>query len=94
MAVEPTQGEPDNYQFYHYDCIVKCCGCDFISFYAKHIDIEAGMYDIDGKWKSVENEEQYPEINEKIFKIKDFHLVPPIVSQIYNETISSLKTRS
>jgi hypothetical protein len=92
--VELTQGEPNEYEFYNYDCIIKCCGCDSISFYNKYIDIEAGMYDIDGEWQSVETEKQYPEINENIVEIKDFHLVPSIVSQIYKETIASIKSKS
>jgi hypothetical protein len=94
LAVELTQGEPDGYHFYNYDCIIKCCGCDFVSFYNKYIDIEAGTYDANGEWQSVEIEKQYPEINENVAEIKDFHLVPSIVSQIYKETIASIKSKS
>jgi hypothetical protein len=94
LAVEKTEGLPYDYEFYNYDCIIKCCGCDRVSFYSKFIDIEAGMYNDEGQWEAVEIEKHYPEINENIVEIKDFQLVPPIVSQIYNETISSIKSKS
>lgn len=94
LAVEKTEGAPYEYEYYIFDSIIKCCGCDRVSFYQKIIDVEAGMYVIEGQWEPVEIEKHYPEINENIVEIKDFHLVPPIVSQIYNETISSIKTKS
>jgi hypothetical protein len=94
MAVELTRGAPDDYQYENYDCIIKCCGCDYTSFYNKFIDIETGIYDLNGEWINTESEKQYPEINENIVKIQDFNLVPPVVSQIYNETISAIKSKS
>jgi hypothetical protein len=94
LAVEKTEGKPYDYEIYIYDCIIKCCGCDRISFYNKIIDVEAGMYDDEGQWETVVIEKHYPEINENIVEIKDFHLIPPIVSQIYDETITSIKTKS
>jgi len=94
LAVEETAGDPDYYMDINYDCIVKCCGCDKVSFYSRYEDIEAGGYDSDGNWENSVTVKRYPEINENIIEVKDFHLVPEMVSQIYNETISAIKTKS
>jgi len=66
LAVEKTEGEPYEYEFYIYNCIIKCCGCDLVSFYNKTIDMEAGTYNDEGQWEAVVIEKYYPEINENI----------------------------
>lgn len=94
MAVIETKGDPDDYHYYQYDCIVKCCGCDYISFLSRFVDLEAGGFESDGTWTNVETDTRYPYVFETIQDIEDFDLVPEIVSKIYKETKAAIQSKS
>ena len=94
MAVIKTSGDPNDYHYYQYDCIVKCCGCDYISFLSRFVDMEAGGYEDDGSWTNIVTDTRYPYIFETINDIEDFNLVPEIVAKIYKETKAAIQSKS
>jgi len=94
MAVVETHGNPDDYQFYNYDCIVKCCGCDYVSFLSRFVDLESGGYTDDGGWRNEISDTRYPYVFETITNLEDFYLVPEIVSNIYKETKAAIQSKS
>jgi hypothetical protein len=53
--------------------------------------VEYDSYNPEGR---ISDEIHYPEFDENIVEIKDFYLVPKIVSQIYEETLAAIRTKS
>lgn len=94
LAVIETTGDPDDYQFHKYDCIIKCRGCDTISFLTRFKDLESGGYTDEGCWEYEISDTRYPYIFETINDVEDFDLVPDIVSKIYKETKSAIQSKS
>ena len=73
--------------------IIKCDGCDYISFRKLFSNSEEFEYNIDGEIVNLEREEIYPErtTKHKPIDMDDLHLIPNKCREIYKETNFSLE---
>ena len=69
--------------------IIKCCGCDTISFRI----LSSNSEEIGFNGEAIEHEELYPSRTEGRQPINDDHLLPSDLERIYKETISALNNK-
>lgn len=88
---ESIKGDGD-YEFRRTYSIIRCRGCEAISFRDHFVDYENAYPDDDGSdgdWVIPENTEYYPKRNYSGKEIETI-LLPDVVEEIYNETILSI----
>lgn len=78
----------DEVQVDFYDCwqIIKCLGCEEVSF--RQISTNSEAYDYE-TGKQSEYITFYPNRSDKILEIKPYYNVPSIVKEIYDETLGA-----
>lgn len=75
--------------------VIKCCGCDNISFLYEFHDYENRYYnDETGHEDYLLTVNQYPRIIEGYSGFKEVGYLPPLIKQIYTETLDALKNES
>ncbi len=73
--------------------IIKCLGCESISFRIGSTNSDDYEQDDEGKYYSVETEEIYPNRIMGRRLLPDYHLLPHRVRSIYRETHSAFATK-
>lgn len=81
-----SEGEPDEYRYVEKHQIVKCNGCDTLSFRRVFIDYESAWPSGDDEWETPTDIDTYPQLN--LANIDDIYL-PDIVGSIYRETCNA-----
>lgn len=69
--------------------IIKCCGCDTISFRM----LNSNSDDVGPDGEAIEYEELYPSRTEGRQCLNDVHLLPTDLERIYRETVSALNNK-
>jgi len=91
-SVEETGWEELGPDYYiHWDAtnqIIKCCGCETISF--RMLSSNSEEVGPDG---AIEHEELYPSRTEGRQPLNDDHLLPSDLERIYRETVSALNNK-
>lgn len=83
--------EYDYHAEYKYS-IIKCCGCDNVSFYYAFHDYESLIVDDETGQETHEIDiRQYPRFIRGYQGIKETGYLPEIIRKIYNETLDALK---
>ncbi|WP_413791988.1 MULTISPECIES: DUF4145 domain-containing protein [unclassified Pseudomonas] len=77
------EGDPTEYHYVLRHQIIKCCGCDTLSFRRVYIDYENAWPDGEDHWEIPTDIDVYPPLN--VAKI-DRNYLPLIVGSIYVET--------
>lgn len=77
------EGDPSEYHYVFRHQIVKCNGCDTLSFRRIYIDYESAWPSGEGDWEVPTDIDIYPPIS--VANI-DGHYLPTIVGSIYSET--------
>lgn len=73
--------------------LVKCCGCDTISFLTESQDEGDIDYDDEGNANYVTTQKTYPYQKPIANKILDTWFIPTKICKIYNETIEALNNK-
>lgn len=79
----------DDYNFRRSYGVIRCCGCEAISFRDHEEDFESAYPTGDGEWEVPEETSYYPR-RKKFGGTIDLFLVPDIVRAIYAETIIAI----
>lgn len=89
LYIKKYRSEDEDYDYAEEYMVLRCNGCDTISFRKDFIDIENSYPDIDGDWKTDTTTTLYPgeKKNEKI--LNNFYLLPDKIIPIYQEAINS-----
>ncbi len=74
--------------------IIKCLGCDNISFLEIYGDTEMILPDEEGSYDYYYDETIYPYYLEAGNELENIHYIPISIKNIYTETISALKSKS
>ncbi|WP_095127951.1 DUF4145 domain-containing protein [Pseudomonas sp. Irchel s3h14] len=86
------EGNPEDYHYTETHEIIKCCGCDFVSFRRVIKDIEAAYFiDEDVEWVVPTDTFIYPKAS--IAKL-DGDKLPDIVGSIYSEVCTAFEAGS
>ena len=83
---------PQEYDFAVEYMIVKCLGCENISFRQEFIDIESAYPDEFGNWKPDITITNYPKKERVLRKLDNSHALPERIRLIYNEAIGAYNT--
>ncbi|MEM7935113.1 DUF4145 domain-containing protein [Morganella morganii] len=86
-----SSGTPDEYRFIENYRVVKCCGCDNVSFRYEFHDEEAAYPVGDDEWEVPADIDIYPPL--AINKINTSSL-PNTVRNIFNETCAAISNKS
>lgn len=75
--------------------IIKCCGCDNVSFLYEYHDYESRIIDDETGQETYEiDRQQYPRFVRGYQGIKETGFLPELIRKIYNETLDALKNGS
>ncbi|EMK8059137.1 DUF4145 domain-containing protein [Escherichia albertii] len=88
---ETIYGDPDDYHYAEYYQMVKCCGCDTISFRREFHDLEATYPTGEDEWETPIDIDCYPP--KEITLLKTYQL-PDTVRGIFSETCLAIATDS
>ncbi|HEK0602067.1 MULTISPECIES: DUF4145 domain-containing protein [Proteus] len=88
---EISVGDPDDYRFVENYRVVKCCGCDNISFRYEFHDEEAAYPIGEDEWEVPSDIDIYPPLS--INNINTTSL-PNTVRNIFNETCAAISNKS
>lgn len=69
--------------------IIRCCGCDTVSFRS----LSGNSEEIGPDGKGIEHEELYPSRTEGRQCLDDEHLLPSDLERVYRETVSALNNK-
>ena len=83
--------DPDDYHCQIDYSIVKCRGCEKISFRREIHDYEAAYPTYDNEWEVPSDVKNYPSARKGSI---NSHYIPTIVSKIYNESCSAYRNES
>lgn len=81
--------ENEGYDYQIEYLVVKCLGCDSISFRKEFIDIENSFPDEYGDWNPDITITTYPKRNKVVKGLQNTHALPEKIKSIYNEAINS-----
>lgn len=79
----------DEYRFRRTFSIIRCKGCEDISFREKYEDFESTYPNDDGEWIAPETNTFYPKRRMQDGDLEVF-MLPDVVSQIYSETLLAI----
>lgn len=87
------QSPPEEYDYYaeSFYSIIKCCGCDNVSFLHLFYDYEDVYIDDEGKEECRVDRKQYPPFVKGYQGLRENGLLPEEIRKIYNETLDVLK---
>jgi hypothetical protein len=92
VLTEHTESERDEYARDLKYQVIRCAGCNHISFREVCIDLETTYVDESGKiCRMPETVRCYPKFIKHHKKINDTHYFPPEVANIYNEVLHALQ---
>jgi len=91
MHTESVHGDPDDYHFMENFSIVKCCGCELISFRKEFHDIDAAYPTDDNQWEVPTDIDYYPP---KTISLIRAYSLPDTVGRIFKETCLAMATNS
>ncbi len=92
VLTEHTESERDEYSRDLKYQVIRCAGCNHISFREVFVDLETTYVDESGKTCRVpETVRCYPKFIKNHKKINDTHYFPPAVANVYNEVIHALQ---
>ena len=83
---------PQEYDFAVEYMIVRCLGCENISFRQEFIDIESAYPDEFGNWKPDITITNYPKKERVLRKLDNSHALPERIRLIYDEAIGAYNT--
>lgn len=89
LFTEHIRGDPDEYDYAIDYMIVKCLGCERISFREVFVDIESSYPDEYGNWTTETTVETYPKKMRVAKRISNSHALPERIKLIYNEAIGA-----
>lgn len=91
-----TETPPDEYDYHAKSdyLIIKCCGCDNVSFLNEFHDYENRYYNDETGHDYLITTSQYPKIIEGYSGFKETGYLPPLIKQIYTETLDALKNEN
>jgi hypothetical protein len=81
--------EEEEYDYALEYMVVKCLGCENISFRKEFIDIESSYPDEFGDWNPYVTITTYPKKNKVAKKLGNAHVLPEKIKSIYDEAINS-----
>ena len=84
---------PEEYDYYAESLysIIKCCGCDNVSFLHSFYDYEDVYINDEGKEECRVDKKQYPPFIKGYQGLRENGLLPEEIRKIYNETLDVLK---
>jgi hypothetical protein len=95
VLTEHTESERDEYARDLKYQVIRCAGCNHISFREVSVDLETTYVDEYGKTCRVpETVRCYPKFIKNHKKLNDTHYFPPEVANVYNEVIHALQEES
>lgn len=74
--------------------IIKCRGCELISFRYEFVDIENAYYEANDELKPIVTTEVYPKTIKNHKSISETYYMPKVIQKIYFETLSAIKDGS
>jgi len=83
----------EEYNFSNFYSIVKCDGCDNISYRTEYIDYENHVEDEQGGWEYLTTIDTYPEVLKNHQKITEVYYFPTEIQSLYREAISALAAK-
>jgi hypothetical protein len=90
-------GHGNSFDWYDVYQIIRCKGCDFVSFRKVHSNSEDldAVPDGKGDWDQIyaEKEDFYPSPESRT-QIKEYVMLPPLLQGIYHETIKAINSNS
>ena len=92
LASEKNTWSDDDEGFYleHTYRIVRCCGCDHVSFSLEKDGTEYEIYDSDGYITRIPEYITYPDHEDSVEPIRDSWSIPSKISIPYNESIKCI----
>lgn len=89
-----TKGNEEHYfQWIETFSLIKCLGCDSISFLKIYSDTEMVNYDHEGVPNYYEEIDIYPKFLDKNRELNHLYHLPPKIKNIYLETVNALKNQ-
>lgn len=84
---ETFDSDNEDYSFQIKYFIIKCCGCDKISFREEFIDIEQAFPDEYDNWNPMITIDTYPNRTKVKRKLNDYYILPNKIKRVYEESI-------
>ena len=91
---ESIRGNPEEYDYAVDYMVVRCMGCENISFREDFIDIELSYPDEHGDWHTDITTTYYPKKDRIIKRLKNIYDLPEKIRLIYNEAINAFNADS
>lgn len=91
---ESIRSDPDDYDYAVDYMVVRCMGCENISFRKDFIDIESSYPDEYGDWSPDITTTIYPKKDRIIKRLKNSYNLPEKIRLIYNEAINAFNADS
>ena len=89
---EMIDGDNDDYLYQKKYFIVKCCGCDKISFREEFIDLEQSFPDEYDNWHPLITISNYPNRTKVKSKLNDYYILPDKIKRVYEESIKAFSS--
>lgn len=86
---EKTRSEDDDFDYVINYYMLKCLGCDRISYREVFIDIESSYPDEFGNWNVEEHVETFPKKMKVTSELENSHILPERIRLIYKESIKA-----
>lgn len=86
---ETFNSDNEDYSYQIKYLIVKCCGCDRISFREEFIDIEQIFPDEHDNWMPLITVDTYPTRTKVKTKLSDHYILPKKIKRVYEESIKA-----
>jgi hypothetical protein len=74
--------------------ILRCCGCDALSFRLEYHDFESFYQIGENEWEYDNSWDVFPAVLEGHKESEDLHSIPRIVRAIYSESLAAFKSKS
>lgn len=89
LNYEHVRSDNDDYDYAINYYMLKCMGCDRISYREVFIDIESSYPDEYGDWTAEEHIETFPKKLKVTSELDNSHILPERIRQIYREAIKA-----
>lgn len=89
FKVSYRSDEEEGYDYLIEYMVVKCLGCESISFREEFNDIEGSFPDANGNWYPEITVTTYPKRNKVVKRLNNRHILPEKIRLIYEEAINA-----
>lgn len=94
LAVDHDTGPSPEYSVAVFNALIKCRGCEEVSFLREVHDYEVTYQVSETEWEHEVYREKYPQVFEGYYRNEVLSDAPEIVRKVYSETVNSIKSKS